>query len=438
MGEFRPAESVLDPIYARALILDSGDKKICFLSIDLTIITREWTEKIRTAAARQCGIEPDAVMVHVTQTHSAPSLGHFMVDESFQPMPEGMEWLRGGDPRYFDFALERIVEAIRAANDSLEPVQVGVGSGIEGRMAFNRRAVGRDGKVHMPGRNWTAPLGPTNIRHMEGPIDPEVGVFCTKSVSGRMVSMLLHYTCHPVHVFPKQIISADWPGAWADEMNRSFGDSCTPLVLNGCCGNINPWPPFDPDYDEDHNRMGSILAETTRKVIDSMEFKDGLPLDWRLRRLRLPIREIEPELLTECEKILSETPQPKLRQDDPRRVEWDWMRAASIYSVHLHRQREAELEYEIQAFRIGDAAFVGLPGEPFVEGQLRIKIASPASRTYIAHCTSQYVGYLPIQEAFPRGGHEVETRYWAKLEPEALDMVVEGTIGLLQELLKES
>jgi neutral ceramidase len=103
-------------------------------------------------------------------------------------------------------------------------------------------------------------------------------------------------------------------------------------------------------------------------------------------------------------------------------------------SVHLMRRREPELAYEIQVLRIGDTAIVGLPGEPFVEGQLAIKIESPAYPTYVAHCTTQYVGYLPTREAFQRGGHEVNLSYWAKVGPEALDLVVENAVGLIKEV----
>ena len=76
---------------------------------------------------------------------------------------------------------------------------------------------------------------------------------------------------------------------------------------------------------------------------------------------------------------------------------------------------------------------MGLSGEPFVEGQLRLKMESPAQHTYVAHCISHYTGYLPTRDAFPRGGHEVETRYWAKLAPEALDLAVDATVKLLRE-----
>ncbi|RKU34353.1 hypothetical protein C6496_20225, partial [Candidatus Poribacteria bacterium] len=183
VGSFRPAQYVYDPLYARALVLKNGEKKICFVSLDLTIITEEWTAKIRQAVAEECGLASEAVMVHVTQTHSAPSLGHFMFDESFQGTPPEMEWLRGGDPRYFDFAFERIVEAIKRADSSLRPVQLRVGSGVEGRVAFNRRAIMNDDRVRMPGSKWQDPLGPSYIRYMEGPIDPEVGVMCFQTDS---------------------------------------------------------------------------------------------------------------------------------------------------------------------------------------------------------------------------------------------------------------
>jgi len=47
------------------------------------------------------------------------------------------------------------------------------------------------------------------MRYLEGPIDPEVGVVCFRDGSLNMRSLLVNYTCHPVHVFPKPVVSAD-------------------------------------------------------------------------------------------------------------------------------------------------------------------------------------------------------------------------------------
>jgi neutral ceramidase len=98
------------------------------------------------------------------------------------------------------------------------------------------------------------------------------------------------------------------------------------------------------------------------------------------------------------------------------------------------RERSPTLDYEVQVLRVGETAVVGLPGEPFVELGLAIKLASPTYPTYIAHCTSHYVGYIPTPEALTRGGHEVNTRYWAKLVPEAFDLILATATETLEQL----
>jgi hypothetical protein len=237
-----------------------------------------------------------------------------------------------------------------------------------------------------------------------------------------------------VHVFPKPIISADWPGALSAELAAMHGGECVPVVINGACGNINPWPPFDPDYVEDHRRMGRVLAEGAAKVIETLQFTAEAELGWSVTRLPIPIRAVPPEELAWAQGVLAASPTPQWVDEARSGVDPNWMVAASIQSVHLMLQRGPNLDYEVQVLRIGDAAIVGLPGEPFAELGLAIKMASPFAHTYIAHCTSQYVGYIPFADALKRGGHEASTRFWAKLAPEAFEMIVEGATEELRRV----
>lgn len=110
------------------------------------------------------------------------------------------------------------------------------------------------------------------------------------------------------------------------------------------------------------------------------------------------------------------------------------LKTAAFACLHLQRQRTPNLSYEVQGLRIGDLAVVGLPGEPFVELGLAIKMASPFSPTFIAHCTSPCTGYIPTAEALRRGGHESVTRYWATLVPEAFEMIRDEATRLLSEM----
>lgn len=435
VGGYRPGQSVRDSLHAKAVVFEQDGRKLCFLALDTTIITQEYTDRIRAAAATRYGFERDAVMVHATQTHSSPSIGHFMVDDDFPPVPADRDFVRGGDLPYADFASERAIEAIGRANAALETVQIAAGSGVLDGLAFNRRGILRNGKAGMP---WfysglQQPLGPTGYRHMEGPSDPEVGVLCARNREMRMLAMLLHHTCHPVNVYASKqpVISADWPGAWGQVLQKTYGSSLVPLVINGCCGNINPWPPFAPDFQPDHRRMGKALAEMSVKVIGSLAFGDSTILDWRRRHVNLPVRTVEAAELREAEEFLDKYPDPPWLKDNPQRVDGNWSRAAWLKSIELLRRRSANIAYEAQVFRVGNTAFVGLPGEPFVEGQLAIKIESPAYPTYVVHCCTQYMGYLPTREAYAHKGHEP---FFCKVAPGSLEQVVEHAVGMLKEV----
>lgn len=74
---------------------------------------------------------------------------------------------------------------------------------------------------------------------------------------------------------------------------------------------------------------------------------------------------------------MKENPSSILTNEKLTRVYLKWYNAVLTLNRHFIQQREVELDYEIQAFRVGKAAFVCLPGEPFVEGGLRIRLASP-------------------------------------------------------------
>jgi hypothetical protein len=306
-------------------------------------------------------------------------------------------------------------------------------------VAFNRRAVTREGTVMMP---WfwdpiERPLGWTEIRYFEGPIDPELGVMCFRTDSLHFPAIIVNYTCHPVVVYAKnpngRVVSSDWPGALAEDLKRTYSADSV-LIFNGACGNINPWNPFDPDYKCDHFHMGRILAETAKKVIERMTFKDETVLKWKSKHLKIPIRKVDDKELEEAKRVLEEHPNPVWADAERTRVDIKWCYAALTWSKYLLLQRKPDFDYEIQVFRIGNVGYVSLPGEPFVEGGLRIKMASPTYPTYIVHCTNQYVGYIPTAEAFKRGGHEVR---WSILVPEALDMIVDAAIELLNDIFSE-
>lgn len=436
IGRRRPVNEIRERIYAKALVLEAGDQKCCILSVEVCYITHKWVDEIRRRAAAQFGFNPKSIMVHSIQNHSAPAIGNAAVSDDYTGIPPDFWWLRSSDERYNEPAVGKIVEAIGAALARLQPVTLRFAREVDGRVAFNRRFVLRDGVAiaHPHGDDAR------QILYCEGPTDPEVGVLVLQGKGGANVAALLHHTCHPVHGYPHQYISSDWPGAWAASMRNALGADCVALVINGCCGNIHHHNHIDPTHVDNHIRMGAMLADTACRAMRTMADIGELPLAWRSEPLRIPLRDTDPKEADTARQYLAANPKPPLINTDPLpNVNWEWVYAHTVLDFTATRARQPYYDYEVQAIRIGDCAVVALTGEPFVEGQLRIKLESPFPRTFVAHMANGYIGYVPTPHAIKRGGtrsFETRTSNWSKLVPEALDMVADKAVALLKDLAR--
>lgn len=429
IGAYRPAQFILSDLYARAIVFQQGETRFLLFCLDLLAITREWGDAIRQCAAEEGGFDLDAVAVHVEQIHSSPSLGQIMLSDRFEATRK-YPWIRGSDPDYPLLVMDKIRPLIRQALDNMEPVQLMFGSALESRVSFNRRIAMRDGTSEMgfAGR-------PDEALYREGPSDPEVGVALFTTPELQTKAALLHHTCHPVHWMPHRAIHGDWPGAWAAAVRESLLPTAMPFVLNGCCGNVLHVDALNPQREDTPQSMARLLTEAVRTALSGSCFTDEHPvLAHKTVRFGIPFRQFPPEVFAAAHDLLAKHPEPMWKDATHTSFEWDWHFAASLVDVEETLANHAEFEYEIQAVRLGDLAILVLPGEPFVEAQLAIKQASPAKRTFVAHMSNRYVGYIPTSEAITRGGYETRPSASSKLAPEALQMITERSVALLNDL----
>lgn len=94
---------------------------------------------------------------------------------------------------------------------------------------------------------------------------------------------------------------------------------------------------------------------------------------------------------------------------------------------------EAYLIYEThpRSPEPGPVALEGFPGERFSEIGARVKAGSPFRHTLFSDYTNDYLGYVPIADAYPEGGYEVDT---SPFLPDTPDRLVEGSLALLRDL----
>ena len=432
IGWRRPCSGITEPIYARALVLEQGGRKFCVLSLDLLAVDISWADEIRRRISNRHGIPREAVLVHATQNHAGPEIGNDFCLDSCPLLPAEYPWLRGGDPRYNEPAVAGVLAAVDQAMQRLTPVTVAAGRAMDGRVGFNRRYVMRDGTTRcQPG------LCNPDILHVEGPTDPEVGIVMFTAADDRVVAALLHYTSHPCNGYWGTKVLPDWPGAWCQEMEAQFGPACTPLVVNGCCGNIITFNYLDPDQTPDteigdYQTMGRQLAESTRRALKKMTPVDPAEFAWVSQALPIPWREIPAHVLAESRRRVAAHPAPVW--DDAAHANHDWLHAVGILDLVERQAAQPTCPYEIQALRLGNFALVAVGGEPFAETQLAIKRDSPFPFTYLAHMANGGIGYVPTAIAIAGGGYETMSGFGSPLAAEAAEMIEHTAVKLLQQL----
>jgi neutral ceramidase len=189
----QPATGMLDPLFARVLVLEAGPqsapRRLALVTLDLGRSFGPGSlARLREAAKQSSGIS--CLLVAASHTHSAP-----VVKDEYRAAP----------PAWEQAALDRIGRAIAEAAKGLQPARIGVGTGAV-YIGHNRLRVNADGTVSWFERNQT--------RIPTAPVDPTVTVLRVDRADGTPLAVLVNYACHPV-VFGADNLrySADFPAA---------------------------------------------------------------------------------------------------------------------------------------------------------------------------------------------------------------------------------
>jgi hypothetical protein len=337
---------------------------------------------------------------------------------------EGAEGEAGRIVREYHAALpQRIAEAVSMAESSLIPARVSAGMGREDSISFNRRFLMKDGSVRMnPGQ-----LNPEIVKPM-GPIDPTITVAYFEDADQKplatQVNFALHATCWGGRDF-----SADYPGVLARLLGDVKGLGMMTQFLQGASGNLNQ---VDVASKRRHfgaeitNRVGTILAAETLRTYSKLEDVSGSPLRVFSEIVHLPVPEFTADDVKQAQAVIerSRGPQPG------RPAFLELVHAFTIINV-TGRHQSKPLEAEVQVIALGDKlAWVGLPGEVFVELGMAVRAASPFQYTLISELANDMFDYFPDRKAFDQGGYEVVT---ARAKAGCGEMLVDAVRRLLAQ-----
>ena len=393
------SEDIEDELLAKALVLETGDTRVAFVTCDLIAIPQTVADAVKARITERCGIPGSHVMVNGTHTHSGAGICDLL----------GVS----RDEAYIDWVPGRIADAVELAVLRVRPARIGFAQAAEDRIVFNRRWRLKDGTFRMnPGRESQ------ELETCTGPVDPDLPIIYVEAEDGSPISVVANYALHYIGVEAPNAISADYFGHFYRQVRRILGDTCVPLLWNGAAGQINNVD-FSGDRvweDRGHAhaaKMAAVLAGHVLTEIQLMRMQDDIDLDARLETFEFPRKTITPEDLALAEKILAA---PEGTYDAYEDGPFSWVvghpiqpKIVDIYAqecVRLSKLPE-RMTAPVQVIRVGEASVVALPGEVFVEIGLAIKAQSQARPTFVVSLANAYIGYICTDEALTeQGGYE--------------------------------
>lgn len=404
---FGEVNEIIDPLYARAAVFSDGKIPIAFLSLDIVIIEQEYADSIREKASLETGIPKSNILVCATHNHACPAV---VERGSFQK-----------EDRYINFMITKGVEVLKKAFDNIKVSQIGIASGFEGRVSFNRRFIKRDGTViSQPSISTLS----DDILCNEGPIDPELGVISIRGKDGKISGIIVNFASHACHHMGQ--LSSGYPGVLCKRIKEIYGNETGFVFLNGACGNIIHKNYCGTQYKDSKENIGSVLAEDVRKIIDEkISYREDYKISAKGKILSLKYRDY-----SDLEDTVRNN---KFVNVFGSLVKNGWYQD-SLDRLKELRSKSKEANVSIQIFKIGNTAFASVPGEYFTELGLEIKEKSKTEHAYIVTLANGWLGYIPTEKSFSRkGGHETSTAWWSKMDYNAGDIIADEIIKMINE-----
>jgi neutral ceramidase len=418
-----------DPCKARAVVFDDGQKRVALVGTDTLIIPRDLVLKARARIQALCGIEPEAIMIGASHSHSSGPVGMVQPGEfdhaSDLVKKLAYEQSSCADPKFLKYVEDQIVAAVELANNRRAISATGFGSGIEDQVAFNRRLRMKNGlSFSHPG------AGNPDIIGYAGPIDPQVGVIGTWSKDGQLIGCVVNYTCHAT-TNPGGI-SANWIQYLEHTIRGTFGENVVVVYLQGACGDItqvdNLSPYARPAAEQWSRLVGGRVGAEAVKVLLSMTPGTNAPVDFKSKVWNIPRRKPSPAHLQQSLAIV---------QGDPKKFSTTEVTfAKEILMLDALIQKHPSVEVEVQAIQVGPVVCVSNPAEYFVNYGLDIKKRSQFPLTFIVELANGCVGYVPTLEAFGPNGGGYETRLtaYSNLEISAGQQFADTGVALANSL----
>jgi putative membrane-bound dehydrogenase-like protein len=411
------ADRVDDPLYARALVLRSGDTTVALCVVDSCMLPTDVCDAIKTAVAEKITLPMERILISSTHTHSAPGAMALCLGTR-------------KDEAYTAQMIPQVAEAIVKAHAALTPAKAGWAQ-VDAHAFTNCRRW-----IRRPDKMLTDPFGEVSVRAMmhpgyespdvvgpSGPTDPELSLLSlVRADDDSPIAMMANYSMHYFGAGPG--FSADYFGELAGMIEKSLGSGAVGLVSQGTSGDLH-YMDYSRAKDADLTRTkyAAGLAEIALNARADISHRGNLPLTMAEAKLPLGRRLPSPERLAWAAPLntVRAGAVPKSKEEVyAEQAEW------------IHANPKTDLV--LQALRLGDLAITALPNEVYGITGLKLKAQSPLPATFNIELANGAEGYIPPPEQHRLGGYTTWPARTAGLEESAEPQIVEKILVLLEKV----
>jgi len=397
-GGIEPAKEIVDPLYAKGVVLLGGEKPVVLLSVDWCEIRNDAYDRWREVLAEAAGTTKERVLVSAIHQHDAP-----VADLTAQKLLDEVGLEKSlVFPDFHEEAVQKTAQALRDALPAAQPVtHYGMGTAQVMEITSNRRAVHPDGTINF-GRGSSSPAElqalPIDL------VDPWL-----RSLSfwngDTPIAVLSSYSVHPMSHYGKGYVSADFPGM-ARAMREADMPGVQQIYFSGCSGDVTAGK-FNDGSPENRPVLAKKLHAGMKAAFEDTEKFPMVSADFRSAPLFLPPRS--------SAGFTEEDLWATLRDDTLD----TFRRNLAAMGLSWRMRCEKGIPIDVCALDLGEAVFLLMPAETFVQYQITAQGMRPDVTVMIAGYGESAPGYVPSAAATEDGFNDHHTWLWVdeKVEP---------------------
>lgn len=402
-GDFisHPARTIHDPLFSKALVFEGKSSRMAIVVVDICAMDKTLLDAVKSDIHSVVGIKPENILISSTHTHAAGSVLSLHLAEVDQPYRTALPSL--------------ILASVQMACDNLRPARIGFGSVDVPDHVVCRRYIMKKpfaGENPVSGKLEQVKTNPFGLEHLiDGPastVDPEVSFLAVQGLDNTWISVLSNYSLHYVGDWENGTITADYFGVFADEMRQqlSAGDEFIAIMSNGTSGEANTWDFMNPGRYPEGKFEKSVLigCEIAHKVclaLKNLEWETEAEIGALYAELPVEIRKPSPAELSLARQVAHQSDYHSLRGTEPDAIKRIFAREQVLLGEY-----SGSILFPVQALKIGSCIIGALGGEFFAETGFALKAQVQAKNYFTITLANGFVGYVPPEHEFERGGYE--------------------------------